>query len=113
MFLQLKRGIFALYVASGAPIMRQHRDYYLMEFVTGKSRKLYRPDGGFEGIIDMFMVRRNPFLNQSLGWDKKASAGVRLCQYETDHIGVIQEPMVKEVAAALQERLDEAKKQHG
>jgi thioesterase domain-containing protein len=110
--LQLKRLVFALYVASGAPIMRQHRDYYLMEFVTGKSRKLYRPDGSFEGQIDMFMVQRNRFLNQTLGWDKVAT-GVQMCQFPTDHIGVIQEPYVKEVAAALQTRLDEVQQAHG
>ena len=111
-FLQVKRLIFALYVASGAPIMRQHRDYYLMEFVTGKSRKLYRPDGSFDGQIDMFMVQRNRFLNQTLGWDKVASGGVQMYQFATDHIGVIQEPYVKEVAAALQARLDETQQAH-
>jgi thioesterase domain-containing protein len=110
--LQLKRVVFATYVASGAPILRKHRDYYLMEFVTGKSRKLYRPDGSFEGQIDMFMVRRSRFLNQTLGWDKVAT-DVQMCQFPTDHIGVIQEPYVKEVAAALQARLDEAQQAHG
>ena len=110
-FLKLKRLVFAIYVATGAPILRQHRDYYLMEFVTGKSRKLYRPDGSFKGTIDMFMVRRNRFLNQTLGWNKVAS-GVQMSQYETDHIGVIQDPVVKEVAAALQARLDDVQHAH-
>jgi len=107
--LQLKRLIFSFYVASGAPILRRHRDYYLMEFVTGKSRRLYRPDGGFEGQIDMFMVHRNRFMNQTLGWDRVAT-GVQMCQFPTDHIGVIQEPYVKEVAATLQTRLDEVQR---
>ncbi len=111
-FLQLKRAVFALYVASGAPILRKYRDYYLMEFVTGKSRKLYRPDGSFEGQIDMFMVRRNRFMNQTLGWDKVATGGVQMCQFPTHHIGVIQEPYVKDVAVALQARLDEVQQAH-
>jgi hypothetical protein len=106
-YLKLKRAVFGFYVAIGAPIMRKHRDYYLMEFVTGKSRTQYRPDGTFEGKIDMFMIRRNRYLNQTLGWDKVATGGVAMCQFPTDHIGVIQEPYVKEVAAALQARLDE------
>ncbi|WP_420630849.1 non-ribosomal peptide synthetase [Candidatus Leptofilum sp.] len=110
---KVKRLVFAIYVASGAPILRRHRDYYLMEFVTGKSRKLYRPDGSFRGQLDMFTVRRGRFMNQSLGWDKVASGGVEMCQYETDHIGVIQEPVVQEVASALQARLDEAQKANG
>ena len=110
---QVKRFVFGLYVASSAPILRQHRDYYLMEFVTGKSRKLYRPDGTFQGQIDMFMIHRNRFLNQSLGWDKVAAKGVEICQFATHHIGVIQEPYVQEVAAALQTRLDEVQQAHG
>ena len=104
---QLKRFVFGLYIATGAPILRQHRDYYLMEFVTGKSRRRYRPDGTFAGQIDMFMIRRGRFLNQTLGWDKVATGGIQMCQFPTDHIGVIKEPYVKEVAAALQTRLDE------
>jgi amino acid adenylation domain-containing protein len=110
--MQWKRFIFSLYVASGVPILRRYRDYYLMEFVTGKSRKVYRPKGSFKGRIDMFMVRRNRFLNQTLGWDKVASNGVTICQFDTDHLGVIQEPKVKEVAAALQARLDEVQAGH-
>ncbi|WP_420643177.1 non-ribosomal peptide synthetase [Candidatus Leptofilum sp.] len=112
-FRKLKRLIFSIYVATGAPILRQHRDYYLMEFVTGKSRILYRPDGTFRGQIDMFMIRRGRFMNQTLGWDKVASERVQMCQYETDHIGVIQEPVVQQVASALQARLDEAQKANG
>ena len=82
-----------------------------MESVTGKSRREYRPDGSFDGQIDMFMVRRNRFMNQTLGWDKVAS-GVQMCQFPTHHIGVIQEPYVQEVAAALQARLDEVQQAH-
>lgn len=104
---RVKRFVFGLYVATGAPILRQHRDYYLMEFVTGKSRKRYRPDGSFHGQVDMFMIKRNPFLNPSLGWDKVTSDGVQMCQFSTHHIGVLKEPHVREVAAALQARLDE------
>ena len=109
---RVKRFAFGLYVSSGAPILRRHRDYYLMEFVTGKSRKLYQPDGTFKGQLDMFMIRRNRFLNQTLGWDKVASNGVKMCQFPTHHIGVIQEPYVQEVAAALQARLDEVQNRH-
>ncbi len=111
-FQQGKRFIFWLYLATGAPVLRKHRDYYLMEFVTGKSRKVYKPIGDFEGTIDMLMVRRNPFLDQTLGWESRATAGVQMCQFPTHHIGVIQEPFVKEVAAALQARLDKVQQAH-
>ena len=110
---QGKRFVFSLYVATGAPILRQHRDYYLMEFVTGKSRLRYRPDGTFKGKIDMFMIKRNRFMNQTLGWDKVSADGVTMCQFDTHHIGVIKEPYVKEVAAALQSRLDEVQQANG
>jgi thioesterase domain-containing protein len=83
-----------------------------MEFVTGKSRKVYKPASNFEGQIDMFMVRRNPFMDQTLGWNLMATEGVQMCQFPTHHIGVIQEPYVKEVAAALQARLDEVQQAH-
>jgi len=108
----LKRFVFSLYVATNVPILRMHRDYYLMEFVTGKSRRLFRPDGTFRGQADMFMIDRESFLNQSLGWDKVLSDGVKMYQFPTHHIGILKEPHVREVAAALQARLDEVQQAH-
>ncbi|VAW31022.1 hypothetical protein MNBD_CHLOROFLEXI01-1811, partial [hydrothermal vent metagenome] len=104
---RFKHFVFGLYVATGAPILRKHRDYYLMEFVTGKSRRRYRPDGTFRGQVELFMIKRGRFLNPTLGWDKVSSDGVKMVQFNTDHIGVLKELHVQKVAAALQARLDE------
>jgi FkbH-like protein len=81
------------------------------------AEKGYRPDGPFDGRLVLFRATRGegsdePYVDRYtdplLGWDQRATQGVRVYDVPGGHSSMLQEPYVETLAEQLQISIDEA-----
>ena len=97
---------FRLSVLLGRPVLPSLRDRH---GVLSHAVRIYRP-GRFDGRIILFrstdLAATDGFRDPYLGWERIASDGVEVQWVAGEHLTMMQEPFVAELAARLRDCID-------
>ena len=113
---EIRMRLFRLYLDRGLQLPRALqqipvRTVYLF------AEKAYQPETPFDGELLLFRAMHGdgadePYVERYadplLGWGRRASRGVRVCDVPGGHSSMLQEPNVRVLAARMQAYLDEA-----
>lgn len=87
--------------------------YYFINKSSKKYRKAistYKPDIPYNGAIDLFKTKKQHYYLEDLqyfGWKPHTLKGINVHLFEGDHNKLFESPVVEELAATLQHRLNE------
>jgi FkbH-like protein len=114
---EVRLRLYRAYLDRGWRLPLRLRQISLLRLYQFAERE-YRPEGLFEGKLALFRATSGngsesdvPYIDRyedpHLGWDRRASHGVRAFDVSGGHSSMLQEPYVEDLADQLQSYIDE------